>query len=81
MSLTHTEAGACTHCGGRHTGACPRVKSIEFHRDGTVKRVEYHPWAQPFLPPASPIPVAPLQPANPWGPWCTPCSVTIDVTC
>lgn len=32
----------CGHCGGWHSGACPRVKSIEYHRDGTVAKVEYH---------------------------------------
>jgi hypothetical protein len=32
----------CPHCGGWHTGMCPRLKAIEYHPDGTVKRVEYH---------------------------------------
>lgn len=32
----------CPYCGNMHTdGAmCPRVKAIEYHPDGTVKRVE-----------------------------------------
>jgi heterodisulfide reductase subunit C len=32
----------CGHCGGCHAGACPRVKSIEYNPDGTVRKVEYH---------------------------------------
>lgn len=33
----------CRHCGGsRHQGECPRIKSIEYHQNGLVKRVEYH---------------------------------------
>lgn len=33
---------SCGHCGGYHTGSCPRVKAIEYYANGTVKRVEYH---------------------------------------
>jgi hypothetical protein len=32
----------CPHCGWWHAGVCARVKAIEYHPDGTVKRVEYH---------------------------------------
>ena len=35
------DGGMCQHCGMGHTGACPRVKTIEYHQNGTVKRVEY----------------------------------------
>lgn len=32
----------CIHCGaGKHPGICPTIKAIEYHEDGTVKRVEY----------------------------------------
>lgn len=42
--------GGCGHCGGWHEGMCPRVKSIEYHRDGSVARVEYHdPNPQPIV--------------------------------
>lgn len=34
--------GKCGHCGGYHIGTCPRVKAVEYHPNGTVKRVEYH---------------------------------------
>jgi hypothetical protein len=33
----------CPHCGMVHSGHCPRVAAIEYHADGTVKRVEYRP--------------------------------------
>lgn len=44
--------GACPHCSGPfsatiHSGACPRVKAIEYHPDGAVKRVELHPEPSP----------------------------------
>lgn len=35
----------CVHCGTEHKGLCPRIKALEYHQDGTVKRIEYHtPW-------------------------------------
>lgn len=33
---------SCCHCGMYHIGMCPRVKSVEYYPDGTIKRVEYH---------------------------------------
>ena len=34
----------CQYCGAsHHPEACPRVKSIEYHDNGTVKKVELHP--------------------------------------
>lgn len=32
----------CGHCGAWHQGQCPRIKSIEYWPDGTIKKVEYH---------------------------------------
>lgn len=32
---------SCRHCGAYHPGRCPRIKAIEYHKDGSVKRVEY----------------------------------------
>ena len=32
---------SCHHCGMNHSGACPRVQEIEYHENGTVKRVVY----------------------------------------
>lgn len=34
---------ACSHCGGRHTRACPRVKRLQFHPNGQLASVEF--WA------------------------------------
>lgn len=34
-------ANQCTHCGCYHAGPCPRIKAIEYHENGMVKRVEY----------------------------------------
>lgn len=39
--------GACPWCSSGssatfHNGACPRVKAIEYHSNGAVKRVEFH---------------------------------------
>lgn len=33
----------CTHCGGRHTRACPRVRRMKFHPNGTLAAVEFWP--------------------------------------
>ena len=40
-------AGTCPHCSGNgiqtiHGGTCPRIKAIEYHPDGTTKRIEFH---------------------------------------
>jgi len=32
----------CIHCGMIHGAICSRIKAIEYHQDGSVKRVEYH---------------------------------------
>lgn len=34
----------CDYCGGTNHvfTACPRIKVIEYHQDGSVKRVELH---------------------------------------
>jgi hypothetical protein len=34
----------CSYCGGWHTGMCPRIKSIDYYPDGSIKHVELvHP--------------------------------------
>ena len=38
--------GACPYCSSEttkvyHGGSCPRVKSVEYHLDGSVKKVEF----------------------------------------
>lgn len=31
----------CRYCGYSHDGVCPRVREIEYHQNGTVKRVSF----------------------------------------
>jgi hypothetical protein len=31
----------CEFCGNHHGKICPSVKAIEYHENGTVKRVEF----------------------------------------
>lgn len=33
----------CVHCGHYHDGRCPLIKSIEYHSNGNIKKIEY--WA------------------------------------
>lgn len=44
------QVAECGHCGQWHVvgGICPRVKAIDYHPDGAVKRVEYHDAAPPL---------------------------------
>lgn len=32
----------CQYCGMGHTGKCPMISAIEYHEDGSVKRVEFY---------------------------------------
>jgi len=34
----------CSHCGGAHARACPRVRRMVFHPDGRLAEVEF--WAE-----------------------------------
>jgi hypothetical protein len=31
----------CAHCGGLHLRACPRVRNLQWYRDGAVRAAEY----------------------------------------
>ena len=42
MTVTGIATPTCAYCGVWHSGTCPKVKSIEYHPDGTVRRVEFH---------------------------------------
>jgi len=44
MTGTSSAVQPCRYCGSTlpHPGICPSVKAIEYHPDGTVKRVEFH---------------------------------------
>lgn len=42
----------CPHCGMIHDTTCPRIKAMEYHQDGTIRRVEFHsPASYPVEPP------------------------------
>lgn len=43
IKTTPFEQQKCQHCGGLHVRNCPRVKEVEYHADGSVKRVSYWP--------------------------------------
>ena len=52
----------CNHCGNSHNGmTCPRVKAIEYHENGTIKRIEFKDDAPVFAPYPMPMPT-PYQP-------------------
>ena len=41
MSVTSVHGGGtCAYCGQWHTGLCSRIKSIEYHPNGQISRVE-----------------------------------------
>ena len=40
MTLTDA-AGKCAFCGQLHSYRCPTVRAIEYHPDGSIKRVEF----------------------------------------
>lgn len=47
METTAVLSYGCPHCSSSsvqvyHSGKCPKVKAIEYHKDGTVKRVEFN---------------------------------------
>ncbi len=46
---------ACPHCGVGHIGTCPKIRAIEYHPDGTVKRIEFHPMQQLTQPIDNPV--------------------------
>ena len=47
--------GLCPHCGMGHGAVCPRIKAVEYHADGTIKRVEYFDPPQVALPSTMPV--------------------------
>lgn len=40
-STTPSVAFGCPWCEGYHSGPCPQVKVIEYHPNGTIKKIEY----------------------------------------
>lgn len=66
----------CPHCGLIHETTCSLIKAIEYHPDGTVKRVEFKTASDYMMPqmPASPLwpQPNPAYPGGPLQPWCGP---------
>lgn len=56
------QLSTCRWCGCSHDGMCPRVKTIEYYRNGSVKRVEFHEptMEREYVPSV-------LQPPREWG--------------
>lgn len=57
MDTTNNQQGACPFCGSWHIGRCPQIAEIEYHPNGTIKRVRYVEYmtrlAGDTLPPAA----------------------------
>jgi len=51
----------CPHCGLIHDTTCPRIKSIDYYKDGSVKRIEFH-LPTPISSTVSPPPPSPPPP-------------------
>lgn len=43
---TLRETPACTHCGGWHAAACPRVRRVVFNSANAISEVEFWPWRE-----------------------------------
>lgn len=46
MTTVYSTPTACPHCSGvgtlvYHSGVCPKIKSIEYNPDGSIKKIEY----------------------------------------
>ena len=70
-SSTYVSMSTCQHCGNVHTGQCPRVKSIEYHKNGKVKRVEYFD-----MQPAVSVPFVQTEPSHLRPPYKITCGST-----
>ena len=54
----------CPYCGLSHTNVCWKIQEIEYHPDGSVKRVRFYDYA-------SPVQYIPYIPPNlPWQVTC-----------
>lgn len=49
----------CRYCGMIHGPKCPSIKAIEYHPDGTVKRIEFVTPADYFQNQPLPMPIVP----------------------
>ncbi len=42
MKTTAIVVPSCPYCQQQHVGKCALVKALEYHPDGTIKRVEFY---------------------------------------
>jgi len=50
MSTASSIGHLCPYCGMGHSGVCSRVRAIEYHENGAVRRVEFHePTPLPYV--------------------------------
>lgn len=42
-AVTNSALPTCKYCNAYHTGVCPRIEEIEYHPNGSVKRVRLRP--------------------------------------
>lgn len=47
-AATTMRIAVCNWCGCIHQSTCPRIRAIEYHPNGTVKRVEFWPTKNEF---------------------------------
>lgn len=75
MTSTSTaNLNTCQWCGCIHSGKCPQVKAIEYHPNGSIKRVEFFSPGDHVAPVVvQPSVTNPPQPSwlkiKPLGPW------------
>lgn len=56
------ETSRCPYCGAWHLEVlCPRVAEIDYHQNGTVKRVRLHGWETDVPTPLIPLPLSPSR--------------------
>ena len=71
MMQVITTGEKCQWCGQMHDVRCPFVRAIEYHEDGSIRRVEFMRPADYVMPasvpPPQPVPVAP-SPVMPYWP-------------
>lgn len=58
----------CPHCGLLHTTTCPRVRSIKYRRDGSVKKLEFHHVSNPIRVDPQLLQTSPPPPSPPISP-------------
>lgn len=61
---TSSATPQCQHCGRVHLSRCPDIKAIEYHPDGSIKRVEYFA-PHDYIPVTTPNPIT-WPPPNDW---------------